>query len=104
MNSYTLLWNNKTCNQYKKLQNKAISYIAGNKLPNIKKGDEIFIVSVKGQRLFIGGRLIASGMKVDRVAASNLLIGENLSDKKEYVVADMTKLDYFRSNLSMDSE
>ena len=104
MNSYTLLWNNETWNQYKKLQNKAISYIAGSKLPIIKKGDEIFIVSVKGQRLFIGGRLIASGMKVDRVAASNFLIGESLIDKEEYVVADITKLDYFRANLSMDSD
>lgn len=104
MNSYTLLWNNETWDQYKKLPNKPISYIAGNKLPEIKKGDEIFIVSVKGQHLFIGGRLIASGMKIDRVAASNLLAGESLIDKEKYVVADKTKLDYFRANISLDSD
>lgn len=104
MNSYTFLWNNETWDQYKKLQNKPISYIAGNKLPKIEKGDEIFIVSVKGQRLFIGGRLIASSRPVNRIAAVNMLVSESLIDKKEYVVADVTKLDYFRANLSLDSD
>ena len=104
MNSYTFLWNNETWDQYKKLQNKPISYIAGNKLPKIEKGDEIFIVSVKGQRLFIGGRLIASSKPLNRTAALNILVNENLIDKNEYVVADTTKLDFFRANISMDSE
>ncbi len=103
MNSYILLWNNQTWDEYKKLSNEPISYIAGNKLPNIQIGDEVFVVSVKGQRLFIGGRLISNSTLISRIEALRFLPNQNLISKDYFVIADETKLDYFRTNLSLDS-
>lgn len=104
MNSYTLYWANKTWEQYKSQQSKPLLYVAGDSLSKIKKGDEIFIVTAKDNRLFIGGRLISSGVAVDIDRAIQLLDGENLIDKKQYVVADINQRDYFRSNLSLDAD
>ena len=104
MNSYTLYWANKTWEQYKSQQSKPLQYVAGDSLSKIKKGDEIFVVTAKDNRLYIGGRLISSGVAVDIDRAIQLLDGENLIDKKQYVVADINQRDYFRSNLSLDSD
>lgn len=103
MNSYTLYWTNNTWDQYKSEQSKPLLYVAGDSLSKIKKGDEIFVVTAKDHRLFIGGRLISSGVAVDRDRAIQLLDDENIIDKKQYVIADVNQRDYFRSNLSLDA-
>ena len=101
MNSYTLYWGPETWNQ--KQNDEPLFYIAGESLANINKGDEVFIVNVKNNRLFIGGRIISSGVAVDFKTASKHLNNINLIEKKQYVIADENHQDFFRANLSLDA-
>lgn len=84
-----------------------ITYVAGKlKKPfsEIKCGDEIFVVSAKDNRLYVGGRLIADRGPVDKPEAERLLPGEKLIDKDRYVVADKKFLDTFKRNISLDAK
>lgn len=102
MNSYTLYWEAKIWN--KKQNGEPLLYFAGSSLRNINKGDEVFIINVKNNRLFIGGRIMSSGMPVDHKAASKHLNNKNLIEKKQYVIADTNHQDFFRANLSLAAD
>lgn len=107
MNSYTLLWTNQTWDTKSQEKNGLISYVGGKEehpLKGIKAGDEIFVVKVKANRLFVGGRMIAQGSPVGIVEAQRLLPGVALIDKNIYVVAQPDFLDKFRPNVSLGEE
>ncbi len=104
MKSFTFYWQNDTWNEYKSHPDKLITYIAGEKLSNITQGDEIFVVTAKQNRLFIGGRIIASGAPVGKKAAVLKLDGQSVIDKEQYVIAQSDQLDIFRPNLSLDAD
>jgi hypothetical protein len=104
MNSYTLLWTNDTWDTYAKSSNAKISYVGGKSehpFQDVKAGDEIFVVKVKAERLFVGGRLIARGAPVGKIEAKDLLPGISIIDKDVFVIADPSHLDIFRPNISL---
>jgi hypothetical protein len=106
MAAYTFFWNNHTWDNWSKSGSAKITYVAGKlqkPFSEIKKGDEIFVVTVKNQRLFVGGRLIASGGPVDKATASQKFPSEALIDKDAYVIADPEMLGIFRPNESLDA-
>jgi hypothetical protein len=106
MASFTFFWNNKTWDFWSKQPKSQIRYVAGHlrrPFSEIQKGDEIFVVRVKDNTLFVGGRLIASGMPVDQASAKQQLDNYDLLDMDGYVIADTNELDFFRPNLKLDA-
>jgi hypothetical protein len=108
MDSHTVFWTNDTwadrTEQLRAGTYKHIDYVAAdNKRPfcDIVEDDEIFVVTVIGGNLYLGGRLIAASAPVSKADAERHL-GKSLIDKKLYALAKPDSLDVFRPFLQVD--
>jgi hypothetical protein len=105
MDSHTLFWNNETWETRTELLRagtyKYIDYVAADKkrpFCDIVEDDEIYVLTIMGGNLYLGGRLIAAGAPVSKIEAERRL-GRDSIDKKLYVLAKAAWLDSFRPHL-----
>lgn len=106
MASYVFSWTKDTWQEWSQRQNKVLTYVAGqDKRPtsHFKKGDEIFVISVKDHRLYLGGRLIVEGSTRNKSEVQRALPNQSIIDKEIYILADTQNLDSFRPNLYLDA-
>jgi hypothetical protein len=109
MTTYTFLWNNESWKRKDELArstgDRHIDYIAGDAkkpLVNFVAGDEIFVITVRGGNLYIGGRLIVNSSPVTKAQAVEALGRKDLIDKDRYVLATRDRLDIFRPATLVD--
>lgn len=105
MASYTFLWAGPTWEDWKKGGPGLVDYVAGDSrrpLSQVRDGDEIFVVNVKGGRLRLGGRLVVDGGPVTEAIAATKLPSERLINKQLYVFGKRPMLDAFRPDTYLD--
>lgn len=84
-----------------------VDYVAGDAkrpLSQVKDGDEIFVVNIKGGRLRLGGRLVVDGGPVPESAAAGRLPRDRLISKALYVFGKRELLDRFRPALYLNQD
>ena len=111
MAAYTFLWAGKTWDDRASDRGQSdfpyIDYVAGdNKRPlsQVRDGDEIFVVSIKGGRLRVGGRLVVDGGPVTEAAAAARLPRNRLIGKDLYVFGKKELLNRFRPNFYLEQD
>jgi hypothetical protein len=109
--AYTFLWAGDTWDQRSDASAQQafphVDYVAGDArrpLSQVKDGDEIFVVNIKGGRLRLGGRLVADGGPLTEDAAARKLSRDRLIGKALYVFGKKELLDRFRPALYLEQD
>jgi hypothetical protein len=82
-----------------------VDYVGGDDrrpISEVRDGDEIFVVNVKGGRLRIGGRFLVDGRALSEEEAERKVGAEGLIGKKLYVFGKQESLDTFHVNTYLD--